>query len=170
MSVSLFIVTLDLEYLYHITAFNTEANRKSGDFHQLEFLNESEPYASELVNPKWFGLSPEFTAFYDSFVKRHAFIHLEYKTKRPLRLLDLRTILSDYENIEEYEELVRELEVDGHISYEDMLQIWLVRPSEIVEANPEEIDTYYRYDDLETLNEMEARIFTNAMIDVEKVK
>lgn len=138
--------TVDLPYLYHTTALNLEdeftarnyAERPDAYPHWV--LPEPGRFSTNLRDHKWFTVTAASSYAELDPWERWAF--LRYKVTRPLRLLDVRREPDDsplYQEVRNPKSaLYQNRELDGYVGRgtEDLTEIMLLRPEEVVE------DTY----------------------------
>lgn len=113
--------------LYHITPLNIISNHEEHE--HLISLPEDQEYGYDLTKPMYFGLSEHFTIYYDVHYNHK---HLQFVTKRDLRLLNIGTIKKPLD----FNEL-KELGYDGWIARdgepETWLEVMILKPQDSVE-------------------------------------
>ena len=151
------VIELDLMNLYHITPQNKPYNHEEWPF--LKEIKTNCTY--DLYNPMYFGLTEEFTRYYDDRRTPDTdwrCVHLKFRTLKKIRLI----ILDDKPafDINYLLDLMKYHFIDGFIANDDKNINWneicLVKPYECLEMpvklnhdNLQHIMNYYDYIDEE---------------------
>jgi hypothetical protein len=115
--------TFALPYLYHTTQFNDG----TWDIEEFEHLPPLGTWGNDMVHPKYFTITP--MANYAGSEK--PFIFLRYSVKRPLRLIQAKQLFNPPSD-----SVIEEYDADGYIGLEDVHELYLLRPNDVISLYP----------------------------------
>ena len=130
------IITLYIPYLYHTTMVYDSATEEEYEERRVDNSNYEVPelgsFPTDLKHRKWFTIVP--LASYGSKLRDIKWAYLKYKTTKPLRLIDIRTVDHEF-NKQVYQDIFSDnfaskYNADGYIGLEDYIEICLINPHE----------------------------------------